>query len=296
MSQVGESSATSANSCQQDCPFCSEKSLLNYKTKHGDLKNERRLATNLRSDKDVTEENVGKVFPLPGKGDKTIGWEAKEGVFEDFPVKMAAAPHHIIPGKASMKPSRIETWTLESKGKIKQDIGYNIDCAQNGIFLPHIPEIYFTKRAAGTNIPMSKYYGQTWTDLSLSAKQSIGNIIMGETGLQMHYSDHDDPYVYGDNMTTYDDECKQECNHLADFMKLKAKQSKCKDGDGKLNPPYNLVQKINNKSKAIENRITGFPILWKSWVSQLAQNYTQHLKINKAPLVIKKFLINKLTK
>ena len=209
--ETKELTATSTDKCSEDCPFCSEKKYKGYKTKHGELKEERVLASNLRSTEDITsDKKVGNVYPLPGGNDNTIGWQAKPGVFEDFAVKLAAAPHHIIPGKASMAPSQVETWTREEKGKIKEDIGYNIDCARNGVFLPHLPEIYWTKHKPGTLTPMARFYGQTWRDLSLSSKESVGFMVMGETMRQMHYTDHDDPYVHVDNETTYDDECKEE--------------------------------------------------------------------------------------
>lgn len=292
----GESIAAAADKCSDDCPFCSEEQFLGYRTKYGNLKKETRLGTNLRSANDVTsEEGVGNVYPLPGGNDRTIGWEAKAGVLENFTVKLAAAPHHLIPGKASMDKSNLETWTRESKGRIKEDIGYNIDCAQNGIFLPHLPEIYFTRYKEGTKIRMSEYYGQTWTGLSLSAKESIGFLVMGETLLQMHYTDHDDPYVHMDNETTYDSEAKQECNQLADLMRLKALQAKCKDDDGKVKPPYSLVNRINAKSNKLKAQITGFPKRWESWVSPLAQEFTAALNREGRPLSSVRGLISRLT-
>ena len=294
--QLGEAAAVAVDKCADDCPFCSEKELRNYKTKYGSLKKESRLRTNLRSSQDVTsEKDVGNVYPLPGGNDRTIGWEAKAGVLEDFPVKMAAAPHHIIPGKAAMDPSTVETWTREEKGKIKEDVGYNVDCAQNGIFLPHLPEIYFTRRKEGTDIKMSDYYGQKWKDLSPSAKESIGFLVMRETSLQMHYTDHDDPYAHVDNETSYDSEAKQECNHVADLMRLKALQAKCKDGDGKVNPPYGVVNMINSKSRKLKGQITGFPKRWSSWVSPLAQDFTAALKAKGGSLSLSQGLISTLT-
>jgi hypothetical protein len=279
-----------------DCPFCSEEQFHGYKTKHGALKKEARLRTNLRTHREVTEEKgVGPVYPLPGGGDRTDRWEAQAGVLEDFPVQLAAAPHHLIPGKASMAPSHVESWTREEKGKIKEDIGYNIDCAQNGIFLPHLPEIYFTRHKEGTNTPMAQYYGQEWKPLSASAQESIGSLVMGETSLQMHYRDHSAPYVHVDNDMSYDLEAKQECNHLADMMRLKALKARCKDGDGKVNPPYSLVQRINHKSRELKSRITGFPRRWRSWVSPLAQDYTASLKRTDGPLHRSRGLIRKLT-
>lgn len=275
MTQVIEGINVAISQCSDECPFCSEKQLFGYHTKHGNLKDEKELARSLRTSGTITsDKKVGTIYPLPGGGDRTIGWEAKAGALEEFPVKIAAAPHHIIPGNAAMAPSRLEKWTVASKGDLKEDIGYSIDCAQNGIFLPHLPEIYFTRHAPGTKTPMSKHYGQTWAGLSDASKASIGDLVMTETSLQMHYTDHDDPYVHVDDDQNYDDECKKECNDLADLMQLFANNAKCKDANGKLNPPYSLVFKINGSSADVRMRITGFPVAWTSWVSPLAQNLT----------------------
>lgn len=262
------------------CPFCETKTLLDYHTKHGTLKDEKVLAKSLRTNGNITtDKEVGTIYPLPGGNDKTTGWEAKAGVLEEFPVKMAAAPHHIIPGNAAMAPSRVETWTLASKGKIKEDIGYSIDCAQNGIFLPHLPEIYFTRHIHKT--PMSKYYGQTWAGLSDGAKGSIAATIHMEICLQMHYTDHDDPYVHVDHSASYDGQCKQACNDVADYMELKASVCPEKGDDGKLMPPYGLVHMLNEESADMKDNITGVPAKWKSWVSPLAQNTTHELRTGK---------------
>lgn len=295
--EIGEAVGVSGGACSSECPFCSEKKWYGYKTKHGALKKEKVLAANLRARGDVTsDETVGNVYPLAGGGDRTTGWEAAPGVLEDFKVGLAAAPHHLIPGNASMQPSRVEKWTCASKGMIKEDVGYNIDCAQNGIFLPHLPAIYWTRHAPGTKVPMAQYYGKKWRDLSPTAKQSIGALVMGETCLQMHYTDHDDPYVHVDNDATYDDECKQECNHLADLMQLLESKARCKDDDGKLAPPYSIVHRLNLKSLAVKHRITGFPVRWTSWVSPLAQEYTHDLTLDpSAPLARFKGRITRVT-
>ncbi len=295
LTAVGVSGGT--NKCSSDCPFCKDKVLRGYNTKYGSIKDEKILKKNLASNKDITKDGVvGKVFPLSGGGDSTTGWEAREGALEDFKVKIKATPHHLIPGKASMEPSRLETWTRSSKGKIKEDIGYNVDCAQNGIFLPHLPEIYFTKHKEGTKIPMSKYYGQTWSGLSPGAKESIGFLVMGETFLQLHYTDHDDPYIHMDNETTYDDECKNECNYLADNMLTSELKAKCKDGDGKLYPPYELVSRINMMSLDFKFRITEHPKKWESWVSPLAQKFSHNLNKPGATKLVTNFLLTRLEK
>ena len=289
------SAVSSIPPCDDDCPFCKEEKYLGYTTKHGEQKKESVLASNLRSKQEITNDrSAGKVYPLSGGDDQTIGWEAEPGVFEDFTVGIPAAPHHLIPGNAAMAPSRLEDWTRESKGKIREDIGYSIDCAQNGIFLPHLPEIYFTRYKSGTKIKQSAFYGQTWLDLSASVKESIGFLLMGETSLQMHYTDHS--AVFAGSAGSYDDICKSLCNGLADAVSLSYGAAKCKDDDGKVAPPYAVVIRTNGLSRKVKRKITGHPENWSAWVSPLAHDLTVALNRPNASSIQKKFLIRCLTK
>ncbi|AGC48184.1 hypothetical protein MYSTI_06911 [Myxococcus stipitatus DSM 14675] len=266
----------------EGCLFCKEspRELKNYKTKHGELKDEGVLEKSLWSKEPLisNDKKVGPLYPLSGGNDQTTGWTAKPGALEEFEVNMSAAPHHIIPGNAAMAPSSLETWTRADKGKIKQDIGYTIDGALNGIFLPHLPEIYWTKRIEhhGRKIPMAEYYGQKWLTLSEGSKQSIGFLIMRETYLQMHYTDHSAPYDAGSPLS-YDDETKTACNRLGDLMENFSRAcERSKDADdGKHYPPYALVHRINLASERFRSRITGRPDSWKSWVSPLARSLTR---------------------
>lgn len=293
--QTGEGVAPTGERCSEDCPFCETQKFHGYKTKHGAQKDEKALAKNLASDEEITsEDGVGNVFPQSGGGDKTIGWEARAEVFESFPVKLKATPHHLLPGKAAMKPSRVEKFTREAKGKILEDVGYNIDGPKNGVFLPHLPEIYWTRHKDGK--PMSKFYWQTWSGLSYGSKRSIGFVVMTETGRQMHYTDHDDPYIHVDNDTCYDDEAKKECNQVADFFQQRAIIAGCKDAKKKLRPPYVAVTLLNQKSEKLKRQISGSALYWESWVSSLAQELTAELKKLRLRGFPRKFLMTRLTK
>jgi hypothetical protein len=200
---------------------------------------------------------------------------------EEFEVSVGPTPHHLIPGNASMAPSSLEDWTCESKGKILEDIGYNIDSAENGIWLPHLPNIHWTSYF--NKVKKTRYsdvFGK-WSELSTARRSGIGYLVMGETWLQMHYTDHDDPYAHVDNDTTYDDEAKEQCNLLGDLMSgYFTERAKCKnkdDASGKYYPPYGLIGRIDTISSRLRSRITGKPTWWCSWVSPLAQDFTNDL-------------------
>jgi hypothetical protein len=285
--QIGESVAPPALGLHDDtCPFCEGKDelqLRNYKTKHGALKEEDVLGHNLGASGTITADrgknNVGNVYPLSGGDQPHDGWTIREQVLMEFEVWMKATPHHLIPGKASMRGSRLENWTREDQGKIKQDIGYSIDCAQNGIWLPYLPSIYTIKHVSKTvKQPMNTYYGTRWEPLHSDAKHDIAYMIMSETWLQFHYTDHDAPYHHIDSTENYDGNAQARCNLLADVMETfwKDKCPKAKDDD-KFFPPYGLVERINLQSEYMKQRITGKPSYWREWVTDLAQDFTHDL-------------------
>lgn len=280
----------------EDCVFCAEwpRELKGYKTKHGLLKDEDDLAESLRSNAKelTTDKKVGPVYPLPGGSDPTMGWVAKAGALEEFEVEIGATPHHIIPGKASMAKSRLEQWTRAEKGKIKEDIGYSIDCARNGVFLPKLPDLYGTKHKV-PGVTMAQFYGQTWRALSPTSKEGVGFLVMKDTWLQLHYTDHSKPYKTSPTMN-YDKETRLECDqlaHLAERFRIVCERSK--DDDGKRYPPYSLVHLINQKSDFFRMRITGRPDQWKSWVSTLAEDLSMAVRQGRELLVSKLALTKK---
>lgn len=296
------------------CPFCAgtKPELKHFHTKNGERKDETELEKNLAAKGEVTSDpEVGAVYPTDGGGDPNAGWVVEAGYLEDFPVTLQAAAHHLIPGRPGMKESRLEkwTWTGAPGSQLTEDIGYNIDGAENGVWLPHLPHIYFTRKIPGTDPKrptFAEYYGVAWGDslvkkgkgvqLSEDAKLQIGLFIMLELWLQMHFTEHGARYKYLDNKTTYDGEARQRCNLLADLM-LSFWSQKCQEAprdDGTLNPPYGLVERINLQSKYILERITGRPDRWQSWVGTLAQEVWQFLRTTESAKLTSKGAIRRI--
>lgn len=294
-----------------DCLFCKggEPKLRNYKTKYGAKKDEKELRKSLASAaREITSDpKLGPIHPVPGGNDPTTGWRAAPGVLEDFEVDMTAAPHHIIPGDAVMEVSTLETWTRADKGEIKQDIGYTIDGALNGVFLPHLPDMYWMRQQRvkdlrkarlknpeaapalakpDQKITLRDFYGTEWGELSDRSQESIGETVMLATWLQMHYVDHKAQYPTAAGATaSYNDVTLQACNNLGDLMlNYHVVCERSKADDGKRYPPYALVGKINAESSWFKGRITGRPDRWDIWVSPLAFHVTQALKSGKIVL------------
>jgi hypothetical protein len=283
------------------CDFCNDKTHTGYKTKHGALKDEGVLEKNLAADGTISSDPDGSpLYPLDGGGDKTKGWSVRAGVFEDVPTAIKAAAHHIIPGDAAMaKVPALEQWTTQSKGGvIKEDIGYSIDCAANGIFLPRYPDLFGTKHmpglkgSDGKGVEQREYYGRSWSELAPREQEDIGYTIMAETSLQIHHTSHGAGYLRNPTMS-YDKEARAACQALADRM---AKQRPmCDQQPAKpYDPPYGLVARINGESRKLRQNITGNPKYWCSWVTRLADKFTQDLVAGRARL-IHKFGISKET-
>jgi len=45
-------------------------------------------------------------------------------------------PHHLLPGEASWPQTKLKRWMDEADGDVEEDIGYDVNCYQNGIDLP----------------------------------------------------------------------------------------------------------------------------------------------------------------
>lgn len=268
---------------KDECPFCNDKNHRGYTTKHGALKDEEVLKRNLAADGVVDSDGGKKVYPIAGGSDKTKGWRVRAGVFEDVSTAINAAPHHIIPGDAAMAKVRaLEQWTTASKGGlIKEDIGYSIDGAPNGIFLPRYPDLFGTKYvpgkvdAHGKGVEFRAYYGRSWAELSPREQRDIAYAIMSETFLQIHHTSHGAGYI-ANREVSYDKEARFLCGRVADFVA--AQRPLCDQQSAKpYDPPYGLVPLINRQSLRLKLRITGRPNLWSSWVTRLADAFTQEL-------------------
>src|SRR5207247_2257042 len=130
---------------QSKCPFCVERGLKHYHTKKGAQKDEGVLEDNLAADGTITSDKaVGAIYPFEGAGDKIKEWYVPPRTFEDRETRIKAAAHHLIPGDSAMaKVPDLEKWTTaQPAGEIKEDIGYSIDCAANGVFLPRYPDLF----------------------------------------------------------------------------------------------------------------------------------------------------------
>jgi hypothetical protein len=210
------------------------------------------------------------------------------GLIEEDPVNVVPAAHHLVPGEGVMDGHPVEQFTTTTKNSnLLEDIGYDVNGAENGVWLPTYPDIY---KAKSITIKGKKFKGYDITKhmwgadsdtvksgkaaaLSEEAKVPIVNLIQGRWG-QAHIGNH--------KATGYDQAARDRLTLLTDLL-LTFWEDACEkssDAAGKLNPPYGLVERINLQSKFMLNGIMprDAPKSWTLWVSNYAKDYTDLAK------------------
>jgi hypothetical protein len=173
--------------------------------------------------------------------------------------KVTPNPHHLIPGNESLKRAdELLLWIFAEKNKIENDIGYNVNNGENGIWLP-------------SNNSMR---GVSWW----AGKQHINRkFIYAEKAMQKgngHFHDrHNSPYS---------DFVLEILLKIADRMNGKEAPG-CPykpeaKADGKFPPPYALVTRLNGVSSRIKTylmdwrrpnrRVYTSKLVWGLWTKE----------------------------
>jgi hypothetical protein len=207
---------------------------------------------------DDEDAAVGVVLkPIPANKGKTLG--ANMGGKDDTeikvhypdeakvtPEKLQWAPHHLIPGNASLRGSNIvpylgcepviKRYGSDSKIKDKQSVGYNVNCAQNGVWLPS-PYALSMKNKWPTSQDAKLAY------VEASIDQNGGN-------KQFHMSH-----------TQYSIKVAAILDRLADKLELLTSSGKCDKADSKksakFDAPRALVSRLHQVSDQMKRLLTG---------------------------------------
>lgn len=173
--------------------------------------------------------------------------------------KITPNPHHVIPGNESLKNAQeLLKWIFADKGKIENDIGYNVNNGENGIWLP-------------SNNSMR---GVAWWPGSTN----IGwKIIYAEKAMRagngQFHDRHNSPYSHF--ITQILQKIADRMNGIdAPGCPFKPEQKT----DGKYPAPYALVSRLNGVSNRIKPYLTNWMIpnrriltsklVWAFWDKQ----------------------------
>jgi hypothetical protein len=163
------------------------------------------------------------------------------------------AAHHLIPGDAALAPSKLKKFMTKDeqvdveteKGMktktISKHIGYNVNGAHNGVWLPGN---YYIRAST------SPIHGVSWGDLGdepwcLNYVAAVTKAAKG----QMH-----------DAHTAYSSAVEDLLNKIEEVMA----RHECDDcASDKINPPFQIKERLYNLSSYFRGQVTGLPLSWK---------------------------------
>ena len=162
------------------------------------------------------------------------------------------AAHHLIPGEASLAPSKLKPFmekggsveVVGEKGKktkkVRKHIGYNVNGAHNGVWLPG--NYYIRSRT-------SPIKGKTWSALGDDAwcLHYVAAVSMAASG-QIH-----------DAHKKYSAAVEELLNKIAKILS-QHECDQCNKPD--INPPFEIKNRLYNLSRFLKTQLTAPPAAW----------------------------------
>jgi len=213
-----------------------------------------------------TSENPEPTFP----GDKP------PIQIEDRGYPLSVAAHHLIPGKESLPVSAIKRYVWAKHGEIENDIGYDVDGAENGIWLPTHQALSRGAGKAQTIIiheeenPLETKPGLSYRKLSRRAKSKRSDPEAFTTKFIPLYTQQAMKKMerqFHDSHSVYSRHVKKRLGKLA--VKLDNRIGfcdECKTKGKPYPPPFRLVFKLNNISDYYQGKLKGPPSMWDKTV------------------------------
>lgn len=193
-----------------------------------------------------------------------------------YPLSMAA--HHIIPGKDALPKSDIRKFLWEAEGKTEGDVGYDVDGAENGVWLPTHAKLSSALGKSGeiqicdednpsqtlsyadlSQRPPKRKEGGEWVEVDDRSEAPLNFIetytrqAMKLTGRQFH-----------DSHSAYSGHVTKRLNKMhVKMCHLTKECPECQKAEGeKLPPPYGLVDRLNALSLLLRVKLLGPPASW----------------------------------
>lgn len=264
-----------------ECPF-------SHEDKKKNLSNELKgvgttLGTNMESgDQTILNDDEGGGKPLPAKQwmprpskdpDKSAVYQEQKPItLINLKSKarksyaLTCAAHHLIPAQASLRDCDLMQWIKEGS-EIREDIGYNVNGLQNGVWLPG----NYAMRGKWGKMKDSEDDVADLSDGPTSGKIEDAQYwyaicAMVKVGAQFHDAHPD----YSDFVTKCLNKVAvlmSEQDHFCEKCKKKSKKPKP--------APFKLVHRLNLISDRLRGRLVGQPSSWNKniWTSRFALAY-----------------------
>jgi len=164
-------------------------------------------------------------------------------------------PHHCIPANASLKGHPILEYVQydHSNKVIADNIGYDVNKLENGVWLPTIPENFY----AGNDAP--PVAGIRWgalTEKYPTQQFNIAEAAMHEAKRQFH-----------DAHPAYSGDVKDRLTKIHEGMhyyRMKCPEATGKSGGNNDVPaPYGLVNRLDGLSRRMAQYLDGDPLKWR---------------------------------
>ncbi len=260
MTEVAEMVAVAftAPHTKEDCPFCKPKEEVNTKNflranYDGDTEADNdtdnssgTLAKNLKNRPqspkgEVPEIEKGEKSPIfdmdmsRAKGRAWHQWTYDAGL---IPILYGA--HHLIPGNAALGKCNLYKKKYlgpVDNGADKKNIGYNVNSANNGIWLP------------------GNYAVRPWKGREPEFQKAYAFLAMHDTKRQFH-----------DAHEKYSEQVLGALNELEKLMKKMKNKGcpMCKEGGKAGDPPYHLNARLNAISRWLRGHLKSKPKKWKA--------------------------------
>jgi hypothetical protein len=221
-------------------------------------------------------------FKQAGKNKRVQSYEQVDVELYDYPLQYA--PHHLIPGNESLKGSEVLAYMGDdsvikaykppraSEIKKGKSIGYDVNAAQNGVWLPSPYALSNSNQwpsQDGIEV-LLKRMGQIAVDEAEGFKSAYVAASIEASGHRQFHMRHEG----------YSNEVKKILNSMADKMDLLSSVCpEAPDPDSDLfNPPPALKAKLNALSTRMSTLLTG-PV-WRPpyFTDHLTEEYAASLK------------------
>lgn len=185
----------------------------------------------------------------------------------------SGAAHHLIPTYASFKKATRLMKYVKQGSIISGDIGYDVNGAQNGIWLPTSTAFGRMLKAKLITV-QGKKAGTSFSRLSPDTKQLYKEAVMKKTSRQFH----DAHPAYSQFVLGI---LRKLTLHMTN-LQVKLDCKKCeeiKNNDKKVKPPYGLVDRLNSVGGRLRGKLTGGARGWRApiFTSTSAKDYSDWL-------------------